>query len=68
MLRGDIVNKKALLCIILSGILWGTTGLFVRVLSDVGLSSVQMTAVRGLSAALCFVIYVFFELADILGK
>lgn len=61
MYRGDFVKKNALLCIILSGILWGTTGLFVRILSDVGLSTVQMTAVRGLSAALCFVIYAFFK-------
>jgi drug/metabolite transporter (DMT)-like permease len=40
------VKTKAILYIILAGVLWGTSGLFVHYLSPYGFSSLQMTAVR----------------------
>lgn len=51
------MKSKALICIILAGIFWGTSGLFVHLLSPIGLSSMQMTAIRGLISAIVMVTY-----------
>ncbi len=51
------MQKKALLFIIAAGILWGTSGLFVSSLSAYGITTVQMTAVRGVVSFLCMLVY-----------
>ncbi len=54
------MKKRAFLYIILTGILWGTSGVFVRALSPYGFSTLQMTAMRGGVAAIAFVLYAIF--------
>ena len=51
------MKTKAFIYIVLTGILWGTSGLFVHALSPFGFSSLQMTAMRGGVAAICFFLY-----------
>lgn len=51
------MKKSSFLLIIITGILWGTSGLFVSALGPLGLSSLQMTNVRGTVAAVCMVAY-----------
>ena len=52
------MKKKAIIYIVLAGLLWGTSGLFVNILSPFGFSSVQLTAVRGVISALIMTVYV----------
>ena len=52
--------KRAYFYIIIAGILWGTSGLFVAALSPYGFSSLQMTAMRGVVSAICMSAYCFF--------
>lgn len=47
----------AALCIIAAGILWGTMGIFVRVFRAWGFSTIQITALRILLAAVFFVVF-----------
>ena len=53
------MKKRAIIFIVLAGILWGTSGLFVNILSPFGFSSVQLTAVRGIVSCLLMAAYVF---------
>ena len=53
--------KKAFLYIIIAGVLWGTSGLFVHFLSPLGFSSMQMTAMRGGVSAIVMTIYVLLK-------
>ena len=41
------MKKKAFIFIVVAGLLWGTSGLFVHFLTPYGFTSLQMTAVRG---------------------
>lgn len=52
------MKRKAILYVILAGVLWGTSGIFVHYLAPRGFSSIQMTAVRSGVAALGTLIYV----------
>lgn len=54
------MKKKALAYIVLAGILWGTSGIFVHFLSPFGFSSMHMACMRGCVAAVCMAIYAFF--------
>lgn len=47
----------AALCVIAAGILWGTMGIFVRLLSAWGFSTIQITALRIVLAALFFLVF-----------
>jgi drug/metabolite transporter (DMT)-like permease len=49
---------QAYILIILSGFLFATSGIFVRVLNKYGFSSLQMTAMRGIISALVLLLYV----------
>ena len=51
------MKTRAFIFIILTGILWGTSGLFVDALAPLGFSSLQMTAMRGVVAFLCIAVY-----------
>ena len=55
------MKTKAFIYIVLTGILWGTSGLFVHALTPFGFSSIQMTAMRGGVAAICFLVYALFR-------
>lgn len=48
---------KAFFQIVVAGILWGTSGIFVKLLSPYGISSIQMTAIRSVVSFLCMVGY-----------
>ncbi|MBE6628482.1 MAG: hypothetical protein E7629_06105 [Ruminococcaceae bacterium] len=52
--------KKSFFYIILAGVLWGTSGIFVHYLAPHGFTSLQMTAVRGCVSFLCLALYAFF--------
>ncbi len=52
------MNKKAFLLIIVAGLMWGASGLFVKSLAPYGFSSLQMTAMRGFVSFLCMAGYV----------
>ncbi|MBQ7387045.1 MAG: EamA family transporter [Clostridia bacterium] len=49
--------KKAVFYIVLAGILWGTSGIFVHYLAPYGFSSYQMTSVRAFVSFLCIAAY-----------
>ena len=51
------MKTRAFIYIILAGILWGTSGLFVHFLAPMGFSSLQMTAMRGIVAFLCMLVF-----------
>lgn len=53
------MKTKAFIYIIIAGILWGTSGLFVHFLTPYGFSSVQMTAVRGLVSFIGISVYAY---------
>ena len=55
------MKTKAFIYIIIAGILWGTSGIFVHYLTPYGFSSVQMTAVRGLVSFVAMAIYAAFK-------
>ncbi|MBQ8409595.1 MAG: EamA family transporter [Clostridia bacterium] len=52
------MKKKAFIYVIIAGIFWGSSGIFVGFLAPYGFTSLQMTAVRGLVSFLCMAIYV----------
>lgn len=54
------MEKKAYLKIILAASLWGGIGVFVKILSSLGLTSMQGVASRNLVAAAVFFVYLFF--------
>ena len=51
------MKTKSLILIIIAGVLWGTSCLFVNALSGYGISSIQMTAVRGTVSFVCMTIF-----------
>ncbi len=51
-------TKRAFMLIILAGILWGTSALFVHYLSPYGLTSLQLTCIRGVVSSIVMAIYV----------
>jgi len=55
------MKKSAFLFVVLAGILWGTTGVFFQFLEHYGFSPLQITAMRGIVAAVTFAIYVFIK-------
>ncbi|MBQ7032248.1 MAG: EamA family transporter [Clostridia bacterium] len=52
------MKKMGLLYIILASVLWGTSGIFVDRLAPYGITSLQMTFIRGLIAFVCMGVYV----------
>ena len=52
------MKLRSVFYIVLAGIFWGTSGLFVHFLAPYGFSSLQMTAVRGTVSFLCIAVYV----------
>ncbi len=52
------MKKMGLIYIILASVLWGTSGIFVEYLSPYGVTSLQMTFIRGLVAFVCMGVFV----------
>jgi len=51
------MKTRALFFVVIAGVLWGTSGLFVHTLALLGFDSAQMTFARGLVAFLCMAGY-----------
>ncbi len=51
------MKKRAFIYIIAAGILWGTSGIFVKFLSPYGYSSLDLTALRGIISFVFFLTY-----------
>ena len=51
------MKKTAFLYIIAAGILWGTSGIFVKFLTPYGFSSIDLTALRGIISFVFFLTY-----------
>lgn len=51
------MNKRAFFNIILAGLLWGTSGIFVHFLAPMGYSSIQMSAMRATVSAIVIGVY-----------
>ncbi len=51
------MKQKAFILVILAGVLWGTSGIFVHFLAPLGFSSVQMTAMRSGVSAVVMAVY-----------
>lgn len=51
------MKKRAFIYIIIAGMLWGTTGIFVKFLAPYGFSSLQLTAVRATASFLSISCY-----------
>ena len=52
------MKKRAFIYIIIAGIMWGTSGIFVKLLSPYGLDTLQITSLRGLVSALAMCVFV----------
>lgn len=52
------MKKQAILFIVIAGVLWGTSGIFVHLLAPYGYSALQMTALRGTVALFCMLAFV----------
>jgi len=55
------MKKRGFILIVIAGILWGTSSIFVHYLSQMGFSSLQMTFFRSLVAFLSMGIYLFIK-------
>ena len=51
------MKTKAFIYVIIAGIAWGTSGIFVHLLAPYGYTSLQMTALRGSVSFLCLSAY-----------
>ncbi len=52
------MKKLAFIQIILAGILWGTSGIFVRYLAPYGFTSLQMTFFRSIVSCVCMSLFI----------
>ncbi len=55
------MKQRAFFFIILAGIFWGTSAIFVHYLAPFGLSSLQMTFIRGMTAFVLLLVYILFH-------
>jgi drug/metabolite transporter (DMT)-like permease len=55
------MKTKAFIYVIIAGIAWGTSGIFVNLLAPYGYTSLQMTALRGIVCFLCLSIYLLIK-------
>lgn len=53
----NIGKVRAVLCVVISGLMWGTSGIFAPYLTGYGVTALQMTAIRGLVSFLIFFVY-----------
>ena len=52
------MKTKAFIYIVIAGVAWGSSGIFVHFLAPYGLTSLQMTATRGTVALVCLASYI----------
>ena len=55
------MKKLAIFFIVVAGVLWGTSAVFVNVLSPYGVSSLQMTFVRAIVSTASLFLFLFFK-------
>lgn len=55
------MKKLSFVFIILAAMMWGVIGIFTRILAVVGLSSIQIVAVRSIFSAVIMCIFIFFK-------
>ena len=60
------MKAKAFIYIILAGLTWGTTGIFVNFLAPYGFGTPQITFVRGTVAFLCMLVFLLIKQKDLL--
>ena len=60
------MKKAAPYMILASGVLWGTTGLFVRQYSDRGIGSLDIVAIRAMITVLCMFVFLLCTHRDLL--
>lgn len=53
------MKKTAIIYIVIAGILWGSSGIFFNLLTPFGFTALQMTAMRGVVAAIVMSLYLF---------
>lgn len=51
------MNKRAFFYVVLAGMLWGTSGIFVNLLSPFGISSLTLTLFRGLAGLVFLTVF-----------
>lgn len=52
------MKKRAFIFVVISGILWGTSGVFFNLLKPFGFTPLQMTAMRGFISSVVLILYV----------
>lgn len=55
------MRMSGLIYIILASVLWGTSGFFVDKLAPFGVTSLQMTLIRGSVSFICMCIFAFIK-------
>ena len=60
-MKRNIQGLLSVICILAAGALWGMMGIFVRILTAWGFTTVQITAMRILAAALSFLIFLLIK-------
>lgn len=60
-LQVDFMKTRAFIFIVLAGIFWGTSGLFVHFLAPYGFTSIQMTAMRAAVSFIVMAVYVLIK-------
>lgn len=70
MILGKVIKMKnrAILLIILAGLLWGTSGIFVNFLSPYGITAFQMTAIRGVVSVIAIGTYMLITARRMITK
>ena len=70
MILGKVIKMKnrAILLIILAGLLWGTSGIFVNFLSPYGITAFQMTAIRGVVSVIAIGTYMLLTARRMITK
>ena len=55
------MKKMSFFYVVLAAVLWGVIGIFTRVLTVAGLTSIQTVAVRSILSAIIMFFFVFFK-------
>lgn len=55
------MKKRAFILIVVAGVLWGTSSIFVHYMSPMGFSSLQMTFFRSLIASVAMAVYILLK-------
>ena len=62
----DIMKKAAPFLVLIAGILWGTMGIYVRRLNNLGFTTIEIVAVRSVVTAVLLLVVLFFYNRELL--